>query len=60
MQRGIVGDNVCTLAKDAGRELVGMTRINERRLAIDDVLLLVERARVSSRIKAGRLWYLLM
>lgn len=50
-QRGVLGDNVCTLAEDAGRELVGITRTDVRRLAIDDVSVLVKRARVNSRIK---------
>ena len=58
--RGVFGDNVCTLDKDAGRELVGITGIDERRLANDDVSVLVQRVEVSSRIKEGRLWYLLM
>ena len=49
-QRGIVGGDVCTLANDTGRVLVGMTRVDERRLAIDNVSVLVKRARVSSRI----------
>ena len=53
--REIVVDDVCTLANDAGRELVGMTRIDERRLAIDSVSVLVKRARVSSRIEEERL-----